>query len=548
MTDNAVAAAVAPSTPNVGGGALSPGSGGQSAEPVVEPDEPVIEPDEPAAADVLMRVDSSQRYPISPYVYGVNAWDGKTPTRVGLTRLGGNRLTAYNWESNASNAGSDYNHQNDTYLCDNCPNCSSQCSSTPGEVTSASVSLAQAHGAAALVTIPILGYVAADISGPVATGTDYLSSRFLVSKARKAAPFSLTPDLGDGVVYQDELVNLLKTQFGPEAGKSVFFSLDNEPCLWYTTHPRLRCPDSGGDCGSNPTTYVELTQKNVEYAAAIKDVLPDAKVFGPVLYGYSAFESLQGAPDAASGPFLDYYLQRLAEADRAQGRRLVDVLDLHWYTEAPDNAADRVQAPRSLWDATYNENSWIANDALHGPIRLIARLREKIDRYYPGTQIAFTEYNYGGANDIYGAVAQADILGVFGREQVFAASLWPLSTSLPYIYAAFEMFLNYDNQGSSFGDTSVAASTTETEGTSVYASVDAQDARRMVLVAINKGTVPRKAGVAVRHSRLFSRAEVYQLTSASVQPARQADVSVAGRNTLSVDLPPMSVTTLVLRP
>ena len=33
-----------------------------------------------------------------------------------INRLGGNRWTAYNWENNASNAGSDYNHQSDNYL------------------------------------------------------------------------------------------------------------------------------------------------------------------------------------------------------------------------------------------------------------------------------------------------------------------------------------------------------------------------------------------------------------------------------------------------
>jgi hypothetical protein len=33
-----------------------------------------------------------------------------------MGRIGGNRWTAYNWETNASNAGSDYLYQNDTYL------------------------------------------------------------------------------------------------------------------------------------------------------------------------------------------------------------------------------------------------------------------------------------------------------------------------------------------------------------------------------------------------------------------------------------------------
>ena len=66
---------------------------------------------------------------------------------------------------------------------------------------------------------------------------------------------------------------------------------------------------------------------------------------------------------------------REAESTSA-GRRLVDVLDLHWYPEARGGgvriteadasaavAAARVQAPRSLWDPGYAETSWISVDA-----------------------------------------------------------------------------------------------------------------------------------------------------------------------------------------
>ena len=117
----------------------------------------------------------------------------------------------------------------------------------------------------------------------------------------------------------------------------------------------------------------------------------------------------------------------------------MDVLDLHWYPEARGGgvriteannaaavAAARVQAPRSLWDPAYGENSWISIDARVGAIRLLPRMREKIAAHYPGTRLAITEYNYGGGDHVSGGVAQADVLGIFGREDVFAATLWDL--------------------------------------------------------------------------------------------------------------------------
>ena len=95
---------------------------------------------------------------ISPLIYGINADDMPgsnfssvvAETRPGLIRLGGNRWTAYNWENNASNAGSDYYFENDDYLTP---------SKTPGAAVEPTVLAAEKAGAAALVTIPIVGYV-----------------------------------------------------------------------------------------------------------------------------------------------------------------------------------------------------------------------------------------------------------------------------------------------------------------------------------------------------------------------------------------------------
>jgi hypothetical protein len=43
---------------------------------------------------------------------------------------------------------------------------------------------------------------------------------------------------------------------------------------------------------------------------------------------------------------------------------------------------------------------------------------------YPGTKTAITEYNWGALNDITGAIAQADLLGIFGREGLDLATIW----------------------------------------------------------------------------------------------------------------------------
>jgi hypothetical protein len=118
------------------------------------------------------------------------------------------------------------------------------------------------------------------------------------------------PNVSDANVYQDEFVSWAK---GIAGGGPVMFSLDNEPDLWVSTHPEVH-PEKA--------TYDELVSRNIDFALAIKNVWPEAKVFGFVSYGWSGYTTLQGAPDAdEKGDFVEYYLQKMkaAEAARAAG-------------------------------------------------------------------------------------------------------------------------------------------------------------------------------------------------------------------------------------
>jgi hypothetical protein len=527
---------------------LSPACGGGGSDGPTSPSaSPALAP--AAAGSVRFTIDSAaSRHPISPYVYGMNQpdWAGRS-RGLRLGRLGGNRLTAYNWETNASNAGADYRHQNDDYLGGG---------DVAGEAVRPHVERALAAGASMIVTVPMAGYVSADKApgGDVNQTPDYLDVRFLESRAAKRRGFSYPPDTGDRVVYQDEFVAWLESAF-PDArrdpARTLFYSLDNEPDLWASTHPRIR--------PTGKVTYAELVQRTEEYAGAIKAVTPGALVFGPVSYGWQGFVRLQDAPDNGGRDFLDFYLDSMRDAEGRARRRLVDVLDLHWYPEArgggvriteannaPEVAAARVQAPRSLWDPSYAENSWISIDARVGAIRLLPRMREKIAAHYPGTRLAITEYNYGGGDHVSGGVAQADALGIFGREDVFAAALWELPGGMPYVDGAFALFCNYDGAGGRFGGTSIGAATSNNETTSVYASVDEGRDDRMVLVAVNKSTGPTAAEILLTHQVDFARGQTWRIGSASSSPARGPDLAPTARNAFRMEMPPSSVTTVVL--
>jgi hypothetical protein len=268
------------------------------------------------------------------------------------------------------------------------------------------------------------------------------------------------------------------------------------------------------------------------------------------------------APDAAGRDFIDFYLDAMKTAEGTAGPRLIDVLDLHWYPEAtgdgqrviddgvtPGEVDARLQAPRSLWDPSYTETSWIAQTSTLGPIALVPRMVQKIAAHYPGTRLSFSEYYYGAGADISGGLAEADVLGVFGREGVFAAASAPLSDApTPFLFAGFAMYRNYDGKGGTFGDTSIAAVDSATDQTSSYASVASSDPTNVIVVLVNKKSTALTAGITIRHTAHLAGADAFVLTSAAAAPTAASPLTQVATNAFSYAMPARSATTLVFHP
>jgi hypothetical protein len=492
---------------------------------------------------------------ISPYVYGINSQKDKG---LGITvrRMGGNRQTGYNWENNASNAGSDYQQSSDDWPC---TSMGYRDCDKPGAQFLDFVASNKAMSVDSLVTVPMVDYVTGDKKGTVTEKQAAPSPRWNRSYPQKRGPLSLTPDLTDGNVYQDEFVNLLVQKLGTaDKGGVRFYSLDNEPALWPSTHPRIH-PEK--------TRYQEMVTRTEATASAITKLDPTAEVLGAVAFGWSEYMSLQDAPDAAEHAaqyptYLDFFLGSMKHLEDEYHRRLVHVLDIHWYPEAkgakritdkdnsPKTVAARLQAVRSLWDPTYVEKSWIA--ATWGkPIRLIPWLQEKIAERYPGTKLSMTEYDFGGGEHISGGLAQADVLGVLGREGMYLANYWgngPGNGNLPpYIKAAFVIFRNYDGNGGTYGDTAVAAKPADLAKASIFAATDSKRSGKLTILVINKEqhtTFNGRIDLKEVRDGTYSKADVFTFDASSPDVRALAAVDVKG-NRIAYRLPPLSATLFV---
>lgn len=501
---------------------------------------------------------SKNRKPISPYIYGVNSELMNKDVSATAIRAGGNRFSAYNWETNASNAGSDWKHISDNYFQQSMPK---ELQDTPGGVALALLNKCdEKNNAYSLMTLQMAGYVSADMNGEVTKGEAAPSSRWNKVELVKGSDFDLTPDLTDGTVYMDEFVNyLVNTRGDSQNGGIRGYSLDNEPSLWQWTHERIH-PEQ--------TTCQEIVEKSVTLSKAVKDIDPSAEIFGPALFGYGAFTNFAGAPDwddiQLENPdyrwFIDYYLDEMKKAEDETGTRLLDVLDIHYYTEAKGECGERscghytregcvearLNSPRSLWEEGYREDSWIVDTGAEF-FPLLPNIRQSIDTYYPGTKLAITEYDFGGSYDICGGIAEADALGLFAKNDVYLATLF--AGEADYQCAAIDLYTNYDGQGSGFGDTLVYCETDNIELSTAYAAVDDANDDVITLIVSNKSFKDKTtANISITGGE-YSYVHLYGLNNFAPEVFDMTDsnpaVTISG-DTITYEMEPETVSLLVI--
>ena len=521
----------------------------------------------PAAAQnppVTVTVDAAaNRHAIDPRIYGVAYADGAALADLNapLNRAGGNNSSRYNWQANATNHDFDFFFES-----------IAEPSAVPGEFADTIFSTSKAAGAQAMLTIPMVGWVA-----KLAPGRDKLAS-FSVAKygAQKATDFMYMPDAGNGVrpdnslitgndpndanipsdtAFQQGWVQHLITKWGTAGTGGVkYYILDNEHSIWFSTHRDVH--------PVGPTTD-EISGKMIAYAAMVKALDPAAVVVGPEEYGWtgyffsgydqqwSAANGYNNLPDRTAHGGLDYMpalLGALKQNAVATGQRPIDVFSLHYYPQENEFTNDtdvttqllRNRSTRSLWDPAYVDTSYI-NDT----VRLIPRMRAWVNTYYlSGTPIAITEYNWGAEAHINGATAQADVYGIFGREGLDIGARWTTPDPATPTYKAMKLYRNYDGAKSGFGETSVAAAAPNPDNLAAFAALRASDGALTVMV-VNKvlsNTTPFT--LALSNFNASGTAQAWQLTSANAI-ARLADVPYAGGN-LAATLPPQSITLFVL--
>jgi hypothetical protein len=515
---------------------------------------------------VTVQVDAlANRHPISPLIYGVAFASSNQMKDLNFTinRSGGNSETRYNWQINAHNLAADW-------FFESYPDASA----TSGASADDFVANSKAGSAQPMITIPMIGWMP-----KLGSGRKILYSYSITNYGPQTAFDPYIPNAGNGMgtnsiththwlittndpndanfptnsAFQQTYVQHLISRWGTSTNGGVrYYLMDNEHSIWFGTHQ---------DVHPTGPTMQEIRDKIFDYAGMVKSNDPNALVCAPEEWGWSGYfysgydQQNSGQHDRANNGGWDYMpwlLNQIHQHDTNTGQRLLDYFTLHCYPQGGEGGNDvsaatqllRNQSTRQFWDTNYVDQSWIGQQATNTILMLIPRMKNWVTAYYPGTKVGITEYNWGAEPYINGATAQADLLGIFGREGLDLATRWTTPATNTPTYLAMKLYRNYDGNKSTFGDTSVAAAVPNPDNLSAFAAIRTNDSALTVMV-VNK-TLSGLTPLALNVTNFASSglAQAWQLTSSNVI-TRLADVPYTN-GTVSNTLPAQSITLFVL--
>ncbi len=519
-------------------------------------------PTQPMLPAVSVTVDAEAgRHPISPDIYGVNfAGPEHAAMNVPLNRDGGDTETRYNWTINAHNIGADWYFESVPVG-----------NAVPGKQADDFIAASKAIGAEPMVTIPLVGWVAK--LGP---NREKLAS-YSVAKygPQKETDAQWMPDAGkgvrmDGTVIADNdprdanmpsdpafmrgWVEHLVGKWGrADKGGVRYYLMDNEPNLWHLTHRDIDPKGVGMD---------EYRDRLFAYAAMVKSVDPSALVVGPESWDYNGAKysdadihqaGLSGnwkiMPDrqAHGGEdFFPWILDQLRAHDRKTGRRLVDIASFHYYPQEGNDSdvstamqLKRNRTTRSLWDPTYKAESWV-NDT----IDMLPRMKAWVRDHYPGLKVALTEYNWGADDFANGATAQADVLGILGREGIDMATRFSAPKPGTPVFHAFQMYRNYDGRQSTFGDMSLQTTVPDPDTLVAFGASRRTDGAVTVMVISKVLSGQTPLTLTLRHVTPAGPAQVWRLNARNVMERLPDTPCRAGQ--IAATLPAQSISLFVV--
>lgn len=518
---------------------------------------------QPASAQVEIKVDANaDNRPISPYIYGKNGAtsDQNTDTseedmirnrESGLRfsrQNNGNNATKYNWRKKLTCHPDWYNN---IYHCD-------------WDKSAKTLQEELPH---------VQGMYAFQLIGKAAKTNAYNFNDWEYNKSQWGEWCSL--DLcgggsadangklikkGDPTLYledwpADSTVGIYKhwrDDLGLDMDQFKYWNMDNEFEMWPWTHSDL--------VEENTNEVFEMMMQNYfATAKAIRAIDPNVKLTGPVAGSEWTWFTPANTQPTYNGKkycWLEYFIMRCAEEEKATGINMLDVIDIHFYP-GDKTVADVLQTHRVLWDTDFVypgangvktvNGGWDNNQNKE---YIFVRCEEWVKKYFGADRkmtYGISEYNNTeNYNSTITALSYASFLGEGARHGMEYFTPWTWKTGM---WETLHLFGRYAKE------INIGATSSNEKMISAYSSMNTSK-DSITIILINRFEKEEQT-VNLQLSNIDIADGDYETLTLSNLPDGETFVSHSENalksqkaslkaNAMSITLPPLSLTAVVL--
>ncbi|HEY4786378.1 MAG TPA: glycoside hydrolase family 44 protein, partial [Bacteroidales bacterium] len=438
--------------------------------------------------NVTVTVNATQnKHAVSPYIYGRNntfdqsAQFYKDAGLLFVRMNGGNNATKYNWRKKITSHPDWYNN---VYGCD-------------WDATSQQI-------ASDFPDMKVMW--AFQLIGRTASSTNYNFNDwgFNQSKYWSGVNQNLAgggiPDTakgatkalkeGDVNLYtepwpSDSTVAILNHWFGTNGlglnkNQFLYWNMDNEPDVWDGTHD---------DVMPTLISASDFMDRFIEVAKKAKALFPGIKICGPVTTSEWQWYKWGSQGITINGKYycwLEYFIKRCADEEKASGVRVLDVVDLHNYPYAKNGDIDALQLHRMYYDTTYDYPGANGLKTINGgwdnsqtKEYIFKRINNWLTEYFGpnnGITPGISEWSPASSDPNVASVVYGSHLGTFANNGVEYFTPWTWVTGM---WETLHLYSRYEKKYS-------VSSTSSLENTvSAYTTVN-DNVDSMTVIIVNR--------------------------------------------------------------
>lgn len=328
-----------------------------------------------------------------------------------------------------------------------------------------------------------------------------------------------------------------------------YWNMDNEVEIWSGTHD---------DVMKTQLPAEDFMQLYFKVAKAARAKYPDIKLVGPVPANeWQWFRWGNGITSGGkSYSWLEYFIKRVAEEEKATGIKLLDVLDIHYYPSSKD-AATCLQFHRVFFDRTYVYPEANGLKTLNGgwdtslnKEYILGRCNDWLIKYKGanhGITFGLSETDIASPNPNVIALWYASTMGEFMKQGVELFTPWSWKVGM---WETLHLFSRYNQENY------VQAVSQDETLVSAYPTIN-NNSDSMTVVLVNRSLTDNKQ-VNLNFAGFFPESRSYSMYTLSKLGATETFIShtknaliksdvVAQNGQINVDLAPLSINTIILK-